>query len=67
MQAFAKPIGTDPAVISGESGAVTYGLLLEILQSDTLRKQFEIQNDSVIFLINTEGDTDPEGYKRVVK
>ena len=67
MQAFAKPIGTDPAVISGESGAVTYGLLLEILQSDTLRKQFGIQNDSVIFLINTEGDTDPEGYKRVVK
>ena len=67
MRAFAKPIGTDPAVISGESGAVTYGLLLEILQSDALRKQFKIQNDSVIFLINTEGDTDPEGYKRVVK
>ena len=66
MQAYAKPFGTDPAVVSGESGAVTYGLLLEILQSDSLRKQFRIQNDSVIFLINTEGDTDPEGYKRIV-
>lgn len=65
MRAYASPSGTDPAVVSGESGAVTYGLLLYILQSDELRKLFRIREDSVILLINTEGDTDPQGYLRV--
>ena len=37
MRAYANPVGSDPAVVSGESGAVTYGLLLSILQSDELR------------------------------
>ena len=66
MRAYAKPLGTDPTVISGESGAVTYGLLLEILKSDDLRKKFRIDRDSVIFLISTEGNTDPEGYAKIV-
>lgn len=66
MRAYAKPEGRDPTVISGESGAVTYGLLLMILQSDELRKRFRIDSDSVILLINTEGDTDPEGYRQIV-
>ncbi len=66
MRAYARPIGADPAIISGESGAVTYGLLQSILQSDALREQFQIRQDSVVLLINTEGDTDPEGYQRIV-
>ena len=66
MRAYAHPLGSDRAVISGESGAVSYGLLLEILRSDTLRELFRIDRDSVILLINTEGDTDPEGYRRVL-
>ena len=66
MRAYANPIGSDPAVVSGESGAVTYGLLLSVLQSDELRKLFRIDENSVILLISTEGDTDPDGYRRVV-
>ncbi len=66
MKAYAKPTGSDPAVVSGESGAVTYGLLLSVLQSDELRKLFRIDENSVILLISTEGDTDPDGYRRVV-
>ena len=66
MNAYARPQGTDPVMISGESGAVTYGLLLTILQDSALRKAFHIDRDSVILLINTEGDTDPDGYRRVV-
>ena len=66
MRAYARPLGTDPTVISGESGAVTYGLLLEILKSEDLRKKFRIDRDSVIFLISTEGNTDPEGYAKIV-
>ena len=66
MRAYAHPEGKDPFIISGESGAVTYGLLLTILQDKNLRKAFHINKESVILLINTEGDTDPEGYAKVI-
>ena len=67
MRAYANPVGSDPAVVSGESGAVTYGLILSILQSDEFRRLFHIDENSVILLISTEGDTDPDGYRRVVE
>ena len=66
MRSYAYPEDEDPGIISGESGAVTYGLLLEILEDEELRNLWKINHDSVILLINTEGATDPEGYKRVV-
>lgn len=66
MRAYARPLGSDKAIVSGESGAVTYGLLLEILKSDSLREQFKIDEKSVILLINTEGDTDPGNYRKVL-
>ena len=66
MRAYAHPLGADRAVVSGESGAVTYGLLLSILQSEKLRELFRIGSDSVVLLINTEGDTDPDGYARII-
>ena len=66
MRAYANPEGDDPAVVSGESGAVTYGLLRQILDSEELRSVFGIGADSVVLLISTEGDTDPEGYRRVL-
>ena len=37
-----------------------------ILQDEALRNLFRINADSRILLINTEGDTDPEGYQRIV-
>jgi len=67
MRAYAHPARTDAAVVSGESGAVTYGLLLSILESEELRSLFRINKDSVVLLISTEGDTDPDGYRRVVE
>ena len=66
MRAYAYPESSDPVVISGESGAVTYGLLLEILKNSELKDLWEIDEDSVILLINTEGATDPENYDRIV-
>jgi diaminopropionate ammonia-lyase len=66
MRAYAKPLGDDNAVVSGESGAVTFGLVNRILQDETLRKLFRIDSGSVILLINTEGNTDPEDYRRIV-
>ncbi len=66
MRAYANPEKGDKSVVSGESGAVSYGLLLSILREEHLRRKFRIGRDSVILLINTEGDTDPVGYRRVV-
>ena len=66
MRAYGHPEGSDPVVVSGESGAVTYGLLLSILEDKALRKSFGIDEKSVILLVNTEGDTDPENYRRIV-
>ena len=66
MRAYANPVGGDKAIVAGESGAVTFGLTNRILQDETLRNLFRIIADSVILLINTEGDTDPEGYRNIV-
>ncbi len=66
MYAYAHPLTGDPKIISGESGAVTYGLLRRILKDDALREFVHITPASVILLINTEGNTNPEGYQRIM-
>ncbi|MBQ6239224.1 MAG: diaminopropionate ammonia-lyase [Firmicutes bacterium] len=66
MRAYARPAGTDRAMVSGESGAVTYGLLRNVLESDRLREIFQIDKNSRVLLISTEGNTDPDDYARVL-
>ena len=66
MRAYALPENGDPAIVSGESGAVTYGLLLEILEDSELRKLWKIDENSAILLINTEGATDPVNYRKIL-
>lgn len=70
MRVYASGTGGDRAVISGESGASTMGalsLLLTRPELSEVRNQMGISDDSVILLINTEGATDPEGYRNVVE
>ena len=69
MRILGAPLRGDPRVISGESGASAMGFLTELLMSDDLaglREQAGIGRDSRILLFSTEGDTDPENYRRVV-
>jgi diaminopropionate ammonia-lyase len=69
MRMLGNPLAGDPFVCSGESGAVTAGLLSFIARSDYLadmKDALKIGKDSVILLFSTEGDTDPERYRRVV-
>lgn len=51
-----------PIIAAGESGAVTTGLLLGMD-----RETIGLNRDSVILLINTEGDTDPEHWREIVR
>ncbi len=56
-------------ITAGESGAVTAGLVDLLLQNsdyEGIRKQLRLGPDAVILLINTEGDTDPENYRRMM-
>ena len=69
MRILANPLKGDPKVISGESGAVGLGVLSLILEEDSLKEiadKLNINKDSKILIISTEGDTDPENYKRIV-
>ncbi|MTI58334.1 diaminopropionate ammonia-lyase [Geosporobacter ferrireducens] len=69
MRILGNPLADDPKVISGESGAVGLGVLSLILQDNHLKEMAEklnINKDSKILLISTEGDTDPEGYREIV-
>ena len=56
-------------MISGESGAVGMGAIAAIMEDDScqaLRQALELDQSSRVLLISTEGDTDPEGYRRIV-
>jgi len=66
MRLYARPADGDKPVVSGESGAVTLGLVHRILKDESMRTTFNIGNDAVILLFNTEGDTNPELYKSIV-
>ncbi|HVJ50242.1 diaminopropionate ammonia-lyase [Desulfitobacterium sp.] len=69
MRTLGNPLKGDPRVISGESGAVTTGLLLSLLEDKNMsevRESLGLDENSQILIFNTEGDTDPEKYRSIV-
>ena len=69
MRLLGKPVGTDPMIISGESGAVTAGVAARLLFDPDLaevKKNLGLDADSRILLISTEGDTDPVNYQKIL-
>ena len=69
MRLLASPAGQDPSVVSGESGAVGMGLISAIMEDDTyrdLREYLELDRFSQVLMFSTEGDTDPEKYRRIL-
>lgn len=69
MRVYGVPLRHDPFIISGESGAVTLGALMFIMQFPGLKplmKNMGLGKESQILLINTEGNTDPVQFRRVV-
>ena len=66
---LAAPLRGDPAVVSGESGAVGMGAVSAIMEDEdcgALRAALELDRDSRVLLFSTEGDTDPERYRQIV-
>lgn len=69
MRVLGNPAGGDRRVISGESGAVTAGIVYDLLTDESLsefKKKIGLDENSVVLLVSTEGDTDKENYRRVV-
>ena len=69
MRLLAKPQGDDPAVVSGESGAIGTGLIHAIMTDlayAQLKEDLKLNENSVVLLFSTEGDTDPDNYRRIV-
>jgi diaminopropionate ammonia-lyase len=69
MRILGNPLEGDPRVISGESGAVGIGILSLILEKGNLKdiaEKLNINKDSRILIISTEGDTDQDNYRKVV-
>jgi len=68
MRVLGAPVPGDQRIISGESGASSMGLLMELLKNDNLaelREQAGITKDSRFLLFSTEGDTDPNNYREI--
>lgn len=69
MRILGNPLPTDPPIVSGESGAVTTGLLSILMQSENyadVRNELELNENSRILVISTEGDTDIQRYRDIV-
>ncbi len=63
MRMYGNPLAGDQAIISGESGAITLGALNEIVKHNG---EVGLNEESVVLLFSTEGDTNPERYRRIV-
>jgi len=69
MRVYGVPLGGDPFTVSGESGAVTLGVLMFAIERPEyapLRELLRLGPESHILLLNTEGNTDPDDFRRVV-
>ena len=60
MRMLANPLLGDSKIVSGESGAVGLGLLIEILKDDLyndVKESLGLSEDSLVLIFSTEGDT----------
>lgn len=68
MRTYHDAKGSDPAIVSGESGAAGMAGLLALMSDPKLQEAKEylgINHNTRVLLINTEADTDPENYRRI--
>lgn len=69
MRTLGRPLGDDAKIISGESGASTTGLVIELMKDSSLEKirdEIGLGENSVVLCISTEGDTDKENYRKIL-
>ena len=69
MRLLGMPQSGDTRIVSGESGAVTAGVLAALMQDPELaqlRNELGLDENSRVLLISTEGATDKVNYLKVL-
>lgn len=69
MKMLAAPVKGDSPIISGESGAVSMGLLATLMKNPDyadLKKELKLDENSTVLMFSTEGDTDRENWEKIV-
>ena len=66
MRALASPAPGDPAIVAGETGASGLAALLAADGQEEIRRALDLDAQSRVLLIGSEGETDPELYRRIV-
>lgn len=70
MRRLAHPRGEDQSVVSGESGAVTLGLVCALLEQpefSNIAQAMGLNEQSHILCFSTEGDTDQANYQKIIE
>ena len=69
MRVMGNPMEGDQRIISGESGAVTLGLLYHLMKTSdfsSVKESLRLDHEARVLLVSTEGDTDSDMYREIV-
>lgn len=69
MRILGNPLQGDNCIISGESGALSMGILYQLMTTESGKIEAEklgLNKDAVVMIFSTEGDTNPARYRRIV-
>ena len=66
MGLLAQGVDGDPPVVAGESGVGGLAGLLAVAADARARRDLGLDGASRVLVIGSEGDTDPELYRRLV-
>jgi diaminopropionate ammonia-lyase len=66
MRQLANPVAGDPAIVAGESGGVGLAGLMRAIADPAVKATLGLDAGSRVFLVNTEGATDPGKYEEIV-
>lgn len=66
MNRLARPAGSDPAIVSGESGGAGLAGLIRAAADKKMRAALGLDAGSRVLIINSEGATDPGRYAELV-
>ncbi len=66
MRVLAEGSGGDPPVVAGESAVAGLAGVLLAAQDEFAKAALGLSRESTVLVFGTEGDTDPELYRRIV-
>ena len=69
MKQMAEKKSQEQSIVSGESGAVTTGILQKICSNHKYSNYLDVlglDDSSSVFCISTEGDTNPDLYNQAL-